>query len=43
MRYRHLDGPAQWLRRETTMTLVWMANRLQMDTHTCLAHLLYWQ
>ena len=31
------------LRRETTMTLAWIAQRLQMGTKTHLAHLLYWQ
>jgi putative transposase len=30
------------LRRETTMTLEWIAARLQMGTRTYLAHLLYW-
>jgi len=34
---------AQRLRRETTMTLAWIANRLQMGTKTYLAHLLYWK
>jgi putative transposase len=33
---------AQRLRRETTMTLAWVAERLQMGTKTHLAHLLYW-
>ena len=33
---------AQRLRRETTMTLAWIAERLQMGTKTHLAHLLYW-
>ena len=31
------------LRRETTMTLNWIAERLQMGTRTHLAHLLYWR
>lgn len=31
------------LRRETTMTLAWIAARLRMGTKTHLAHLLYWQ
>jgi len=31
------------LRRETTMTLAWIADRLQMGTKTHLVHLLYWQ
>ena len=31
------------LRRETTMTLSWIAQRLQMGTKTHLAYLLYWQ
>jgi REP element-mobilizing transposase RayT len=30
------------LRRETTMTLQWIADRLRMGTRTYLAHLLYW-
>jgi REP element-mobilizing transposase RayT len=30
------------LRQETTMTLEWIAGRLQMGTKTHLAHLLYW-
>jgi hypothetical protein len=30
------------LRRETTMTLSWIAERLQTGTKTHLAHLLYW-
>ena len=30
------------LRRETTMTLEWIANRLNMGTKTHLSHLLYW-
>jgi len=34
---------AQRLRRETTVTLAWIAERLQMGTKTHLAHLLYWQ
>ena len=33
---------AQRLRRETTMTLGWIAERLKMGTRTHLAHLLYW-
>jgi REP element-mobilizing transposase RayT len=33
---------AMRLRRETTMTLAWIAARLQMGTKTHLAHLLYW-
>jgi REP element-mobilizing transposase RayT len=33
---------AERLRRETTMTLAWIAERLQMGTKTHLAHLLYW-
>jgi hypothetical protein len=31
------------LRRETTMTLGWIAQALHMGTKTHLAHLLYWQ
>jgi hypothetical protein len=31
------------LRRETTMTLEWIAQRLAMGTKTHLSHLLYWQ
>jgi len=31
------------LRRETTMTLSWIAQRLQMGTKTHLSHLLYWR
>src|SRR5689334_22008726 len=31
------------LRRETTMTLAWIADRLRMGTKTHLVHLLYWQ
>jgi putative transposase len=31
------------LRRETTMTLSWIAERLQMGTKTHLSHLLYWR
>jgi hypothetical protein len=31
------------LRQETTMTLEWIAQRLQMGTKTHLSHLLYWQ
>ena len=34
---------AQRLRAETTMTLDWIAQRLQMGTKTHLVHLLYWQ
>jgi REP element-mobilizing transposase RayT len=34
---------AQRLRRETTVTLGWIAERLQMGTRTHLAHLLYWK
>ena len=34
---------AQRLRRETTMTLAWIAERLQMGMKTHLAHLLYWK
>jgi len=30
-------------RQETTMTLTWIAQRLQMGTKTHLSHLLYWQ
>jgi len=33
---------AQRLRRETTMTLDWIAQRLRMGTRSHLAHLLYW-
>ena len=33
---------AQRLRRETTMTLEWIADRLRMGTKTHLSHLLYW-
>jgi putative transposase len=33
---------AERLRRETTMTLGWIADRLHMGTQTHLAHLLYW-
>lgn len=33
---------AQRLRHETTMTLAWITERLQMGTKTHLAHLLYW-
>jgi hypothetical protein len=33
---------AKRLRRETTVTLAWIAERLQMGTKTHLAHLLYW-
>ena len=33
---------AQRLRRETTVTLAWIAERLRMGTKTHLAHLLYW-
>jgi hypothetical protein len=31
------------LRAETTMTLAWIADRLQMGTKTHVAHLLYWR
>ena len=34
---------AQRLRSETTVTLSWIAERLQMGTQTYLAHLLYWK
>ena len=34
---------AQRLRAETTVTLAWIAERLNMGTKTHLAHLLYWQ
>jgi putative transposase len=34
---------AQRLRRETTVTLAWIAARLQMGSRTYLAHLLYWE
>ena len=34
---------ARRLRQETTMTLAWIAQRLQMGTKTHLVHLLYWQ
>jgi hypothetical protein len=34
---------ASRLRKETTMTLAWIAQRLQMGTKTHLSHLLYWQ
>jgi putative transposase len=34
---------AERLREETTMTLEWIARRLQMGSKTHLAHLLYWQ
>jgi putative transposase len=34
---------AMRLRRETTMTLAWVARRLHMGTKTHLSHLLYWQ
>jgi hypothetical protein len=33
---------AQRLRRETTVTLEWIAKRLRMGAKTHLAHLLYW-
>jgi hypothetical protein len=33
---------AQRLRRETTMTLAWIAERLRMGTKSHLAHLMYW-
>jgi len=35
-------GIALRLRQETTMTLSWIAHRLQMGTKTHLSHLLYW-
>jgi hypothetical protein len=34
---------ARRLREETTMTMAWIAHRLNMGTKTHLAHLLYWQ
>ena len=34
---------ARRLRQETTMTLAWIAERLNMGTQTHLAHLLYWE
>jgi REP element-mobilizing transposase RayT len=34
---------ARRLREETTMTLAWIAQRLNMGTKTHLAHLLYWE
>ena len=34
---------ARRLREETTMTLAWIAERLEMGTKTHLAHLLYWE
>jgi hypothetical protein len=34
---------AERVRRETTMTLARIAERLQMGTKTHLSHLLYWQ
>ena len=34
---------AERLRRETTVTLAWIAERLRMGTRTYLAHLLYWK
>ncbi len=34
---------AERLRRETTMTLAWITQRLHMGTPTHLAHLLYWR
>jgi REP element-mobilizing transposase RayT len=34
---------AQRLRKETTMTMAWIAERLQMGARTHLAHLLYWE
>ena len=33
---------AKWIRSRTTMTLQWVADRLQMGTKTHLVHLLYW-
>jgi putative transposase len=48
MRQRRKGDPgklaiARRLRKETTMTLEWIARRLCMGTKTHLAHLLYWQ
>jgi len=46
---RHAKGHARKvriasrLRSETTMTLQWIAERLNMGTKTHLAHLLYWK
>jgi len=34
---------AQRLRKDTTVTLAWIAERLQMGTRTHLSHLLYWK
>jgi len=34
---------ASRLRKETTMSLAWIAQRLHMGTKTHLSHLLYWQ
>ncbi len=34
---------AERLRRDTTMTLEWIAERLRMGTKTHLSHLLYWR
>jgi hypothetical protein len=34
---------AERLRRETTVTLAWIAERMQMGAKTHLAHLLYWK
>ncbi len=34
---------AQRLRRETTVTRTWIADRLKMGTPRYLAHLLYWK
>jgi len=45
---RHRKGAAQKLkialrlRQQTTMTLAWIAQRVQMGTKTHLSHLLYW-
>jgi hypothetical protein len=33
---------AERLRRQTTMTLEWIAHRLRMGIKTHLSHLLYW-
>ena len=33
----------QRLQREIAATLAWIVKRLQMSTHTYLAHLLYWK
>jgi len=34
---------AERLRRETTMTLAWIASRLRMGTAARVAHLIYWK